>query len=317
MTRQDTEAIEKFHRELLEHIRYDMPGNIRVIPLVESAVYVADAATKSYISDERGKKNAVLFVSNEVNPNFVQRSVQNSIDAKEILGEDLGSVILNPITNGIYDNLSFSIWPLQRDISRSFLLGRLQKFFVTPRVFNWLEAVSRQTLVSEIGPEMQEAIYLQPLSTICDQTRYPDHLRRFAVKALSHVQTGSLRAVTVLQHSDLWLGNVLLARNQTAFMRDCYGFYLIDWGGANLAGIPFLDVVNFAASVRLNQTSLRRQVARHCQLLQCTFADAMLYLVVALANIGTRLEHFPESRYLETCTRLLDLLNSVTECARH
>jgi thiamine kinase-like enzyme len=311
MNRQDADAIENFHRQLLEHIRHDKPGNIRVIPLVKSAVYVADSPTKSYISDQSGKKNAVLFVSNEVNPNFVRRSVHNSADAKKILGEDLGSVILTPIASGIYENLSFSIWPLERDISRNFVLRRLQKFLVTPRVFNWLEAVSRQTLCGEIGPETKEAIYLQPLAKICDQKWYPDHLRRLAEDAISHVQTDSLRPVTVLQHSDLWLGNVLLPRKQTVSARIHHGFYLIDWGGANLAGIPFLDVINFADSVCLNHTRLERELARHCRLLQCTFADAMLYLVVALANIGMRLEHFPESRYLETCDRLLNLLNGV------
>jgi|tagenome__1003787_1003787.scaffolds.fasta_scaffold20958280_2 hypothetical protein len=313
MNRQDADAIENFHRQLLEHIRYGKPGNLRVIPLVKSAVYVADSPTKSYISDQSGKKKAILFVSNEVNPDFVQRSVRNSVGAKKILDKDLGSVILTPIASGIYENLSYSIWPLQRDISRKFIFRRLQTFLVTPRVFNWLEAVSRQTLCTEIELDMKKAIYLQPLAKTGDQKRYPDNLRRLAVNALAHVQTGSLRPVTVLQHSDLWLGNVLLPRKETATARDRYGFYLIDWGGANLAGIPFLDLINFADSVRLNHTRLKRELARHCRLLQCTLADAMLYLIVALANIGTRLEHFPECRYLEKCDRLLNLINRVIE----
>lgn len=311
MTGQDTTAIVKFHRALLDDLHVGTFGKSGIVPFLNPTAQVADAPTRSFITDESGKKSAVLFVSNGVNPQLVGRSVKNGIEAKKVLGSDLGSVILDPIAHGIYKNLSYSIWPLQREISSNLIVGRLQKRFVVPRIFYWLEGAARQTLCRPLNTEMKEAIYVQPLSAFCKISRYPDQLRQLALQALHAVQKENLQPITLLQHSDLWLGNILLPRNRAAFLRKRYAFYVIDWSGAAVNGVPFFDLIRFAASMRLSKASLKRLVSRHCQLLNCEVADAKLYLMVALANVARKLEHFPESRFLDMCNQTVDLLQGI------
>ena len=311
MRRQDSSAVVDFHRELLEQLDLGGLSRCQIGPTPKSAVDVADAPTRSYITNERHEKIAILFVSNEVSPGLVGRSVDNGIEVKTILGNDLGAVVLDPIAHGIYRDLSYSIWPLQRDLSSSFLWGRVQRRLLVPRVVDWLEAVARRTLRRNLNAELTERVYLNPLSAFGKNQQYPAHLTALARQALARVQKETLQPFAVLQHSDLWLGNVLLPQRLVDMLHKEHGFYVIDWGGATPSGLPFFDVVRFAASVRPSRTYFKHIIAQHCGMLACEMADAKLYLIAALANVGQHLEHFPESRYLAMCDQTLDLLSSI------
>jgi hypothetical protein len=200
---------------------------------------------------------------------------------------------------------------VQRDVSKNVIARRLQKLLVAPRVFDWLDRVARRTLCCSLEAEKNEAVYLRPLLAFYNNARYPDELRGLARQALAELQAGKLRQVTHLQHSDLWLGNILLPRNFADFVRKRRAFYIIDWGGATISGVPFFDMVRFAASVRPAKAYFKRLVSRHCELIECERSDAKLYLIVALANVGMNLENFPESRYLKMCSETIDLISSI------
>ena len=74
-------------------------------------------------------------------------------------------------------------------------------------------------------------------------------------------------------------------------------FVVIDWPGSELRGYAIFDLIRMSQSMRLNTRSLRREIASHCQLLNCGMADSLSYLLAALGHIAMNLEHFPVDAY--------------------
>ena len=105
---------------------------------------------------------------------------------------------------------------------------------------------------------------------------------------------------------------VLLPADRVSQQSAACGFRLIDWGGAQLQGIPFWDLAQLGESLSLPAFWARREVRRHASLLGCQAEDAMSYLALGIADLGTRLEHMPVELYLEGGERLHRFLrNSV------
>ncbi|MCZ6853276.1 MAG: hypothetical protein O7G86_05075, partial [Gammaproteobacteria bacterium] len=145
----DSNEITELHRSLLEKIRCNKWGFFGVTPIVPPPLKMgraADDPSKSYITDESGRRIGVLILSNTVNTHLVARSVARAREAKLALSDRLGSVVLEPIVDADFSGQSFAIWPLQRDLSSSRLLRHLQKRVVRRKVLRWLEAATRHTM---------------------------------------------------------------------------------------------------------------------------------------------------------------------------
>src|SRR4051812_19940198 len=103
-------------------------------PLIEpfKKITVADSPTRSLVIDARGKPCAVLFVSSSVDADYIEHSLRNARAAKQMLGEELGSVILEPLAEGRFRGLSFALWPWHRRLSPVRGVGYLQRQLLLP-----------------------------------------------------------------------------------------------------------------------------------------------------------------------------------------
>ena len=312
----DTQEIKNLHCKLLESIsgtvRIDF-GLADVVDLVPSPdkQCVADSPSKSYLGDVRGCRTAVLILSSHVSPQLVARSVAKARDAKRALSDHLGDVVLEPIVADVFRGLSFAVWPLQRGLSSLRMVRGFQRRLLRRRALCWLQDATRHTMRSDIGPDLLRTIYVAPLERVAEDGRLPPGLRDAAFLGLGRIRSAAWNPVTVLQHSDLWLGNFLLPLDRNAARPSRWGFYIIDWAGAMIAGQPFIDLVRFCMSSGTTAARLGSEIAAHCRIVQCEPRDAISYSAAALGTLGMNLEHFPESRYLGMCRSVYDHVSAV------
>ena len=129
-----------------------------------------------------------------------------------------------------------------------------------------------------------------------------------AGEALQSLERGDWSPRFVLMHGDLWEGNILRTPETPA---DAPGasrppFVLIDWPGARVQGYPFYDLLRITRSMRIGDAILRREVSRHCRLLDTNAAGALGHLLACLGHTGLNLEYFPPEMYAELCVNCLD-----------
>ncbi len=301
----DRNEILKTHRALLQALQADGgefdPSTVEPIRPPATKANVADDPSKSFVADSRGRRIGVLILSNPVSPRLVGRSVDRANEAKRRLTAELGSVVLEPIVADTFRGLSYAIWPIQRSLSSSRVLRWLQKRYIRPRALSWLRLAAQHTMCLGIATNALETAFLAPLSQLADDDRFSDEMRNGATDGLERISSREWLPVTILQHSDLWLGNFLLPRDKNCTKRNHYGFFIIDWAGATLSGHPFFDLLRFGMSSGATLKHLRSEILAHCDIVHCEIQDVVPYLLAALGTIGMNLEHFPEPRYLAMC----------------
>ena len=291
-------AVDETHGVLLDEARSTGTLGIEVgsvAPLGAGALgpAVADAAAKSLVSDKAGRPLGVLIVANSVDPNSMARSVDKASEAKRILGAKLGAVVLVPLASGEFRGRSYVLWPWWRPVSGARWLRFAQRTLLRPKVFAWLRAVAEHTKA-----ETENERFVAPLKAVVDDARLPSKMREMARSGLDRLAAGAWTPWTVLEHKDVWLGNILLPPNREARRLNPNKFVLIDWGGMADRGYAFLDLLYFSQSVSLPARQLRREVDALCRVLGCEHRDAVSYLLAGLGAIGMDLGHFPEDRYV-------------------
>ncbi len=307
MSSLDDGQLTELHSSLLETLRDRRFSKVLPLESKELRDRVPDNPTKTYVMDSEGRRVGVLIISNSVNPRLVATSVAKTREAKQALGEKAGSVVLEPVEDGGFSGLSFALWPLRRDLSSSRIVRYIERRRVRPKVLRWLETATRNTFCPDVGSELTQSLYTVPLKKMSENRRLSTGLRSAATRGLERLTAGRLAPVAVLQHSDLWLGNILLPLKGGARTRpDALGFTVIDWPGATLTGHPFFDLLRFGESSRISSRWMRSEIELHCRIVGCEPTEAVYYLAAALGIIGMNLEHFPESRYLEMCQRVFE-----------
>ena len=115
----------------------------------------------------------------------------------------------------------------------------------------------------------------------------------------------------MLEHGDLWLGNVLRppAPPWTPPDRGPWPpFVLIDWRGSTVRGHAFYDLLRAVESLGLPPAGVRQEVVRHASILGCHPEDGAGYLLAAIGTIGQSLGCFDVSRFRDLARRLVGLL---------
>ena len=293
--------IQHLHTALLASL--DTDAFARTLPIATPAHKhdVRDHTSHSYVCDASRSRIGVLTCSNRVNPDMIARSVTAARMAKQALAGPLGQVVLEPLAAGVYDGLSYAIWPLRRRFSALHVVRYLQERVIVPKVVRWLTEVHQHTMSSPLQPPVLESHCRQPLLHVSKDDRLPAEIRAAAARAIERLESGAWRPVCVLCHGDLWLGNILLPLARRFPWPDPYGFAVIDWAAASLTGHPFSDLLQFCRSDRLSSHDRHLCRARDaiCRIVECDRQDTLSYALSALGWLGTHLEHFPEQRYLE------------------
>jgi streptomycin 6-kinase len=170
---------------------------------------------------------------------------------------------------------------------------------LAPRVYQWLRDVASQT-----ATPADSTTLITNVRRLQQVPAAPTFVRMAAEKAEHDFLSGKLPPIRVLQHGDLWTGNILKRGPRT-------GFIIIDWAGARFDGAPFFDLVKFALSVGASRSTMRREIFAHSQLFGCRPPDALAYVLSGLGALYSELEYFPERKFLDLCEQKLHALKAV------
>ena len=260
----------------------------------------ADATAKGVFARSGGRRLAVVFLSNQTDPDMAARNARKARQVRDLLGEDLGCVVLNPLKEGVFQNRSFVVWPWCSSWSRYRLLRLAQRKLISLRAMAWLRAVARHTL-TDISSELRASLYDNPLQFLIEDTRMDSDIRRDAEQMLQRIESAAWHPKGVLEHNDLWLGNLLLPRKDEKEAGNPYGFIVIDWGGSSYPGHPVFDVLRFCSSAGISPRRIRAEIRAHMAITGSAFTDALGCILAGVGTVGLSPGHFPEERYLLGC----------------
>lgn len=296
----NSDAVLELHDSLLGNLRASahLDGSLaRVIPLVEAfkTIDVPDAPTRTIVVGAAGERRGVLFVSTPVEKNYVAQNVQKAEHARQMLGDDLGSVILRPLAHGEFRGLSFAIWPWHRPMTSLRGLAYLQRRYLSGKVLSWLFKATEATLQDPDSGQVG-SIFVEPLTLMEGDAELDARVRDIAKRALGRLDSGAWRPRIVLEHKEIG-GNILLPSGRGRRNLFPWGFIVIDWAGTNFSGYPFTNLLGFARTFRVGFARLRDELTRHCCIASCDPGDIVPNVLAALGFLRARLGNFPESNY--------------------
>lgn len=292
--------------QLLDRLRVALrPEGIGEISLLHASYKVADDPLKLLLHWPNGKPRALIKVSVEAAPQLVRREAEMARQTRELLGPELGRHIPDTIWVGEIEGLSYLVRAYYETLSGSRWISAIQKFWLRPRLFEWLRQVTAKSLVDATDEEIEQD-FIIPLKKIADDAECSRDVREMSKRALSRAEQGSWRPRYVLAHGDLWKDNVFLLGEMTlpSSLVGLADFVVIDWAGAMVKGHAIMDLIRLARSLGLSRQRLRQELITHCDILRCEVVDAAGYLAAAIGYLGMHLEHFPRNRYLalaESC----------------
>lgn len=267
---------------------------------VTDARTLPDSPAKLVICDAAHRPVAMAIVSPPRVPDVVAHRLDVGERCRQLLGARLGGVVLSPLDSGVIEECSYAIWPWRHPLSRARWRATMQRRRLRGPLLRWLRESAAATRQANEQRGLDPDFHT-PLKFMQAQDILPAPIRHAADEALARLDREHWRPAHVLDHNDLWAGNILLnprlARRQLG-----YAFTIIDWGGANLAGFGIFDLVRVAMSFGVRGRRLRRELLAHCRALGVAPTDAPGHLLAALGHIGLNRGHFGESEY----ARLVD-----------
>ena len=237
--------------------------------------------------------------------------VQKSRIARSILSDDLAAVVPSPIFDGRFMGRSYAIWPKYRPMSDRKIIRAVQKTRLYANLFAWLRGVAEVSINRNLSAAVVHQRCRLPLEHVRDNRTQSDELRSSADRALRLLEMGKWQPVSILQHTDFWLGNILLPRFSQQPLGNNFGFFAVDWGGSVVDGAPGFDLVRLCLSSNISLRRARREFANYMQSIKIEPEALISEVLVALGLIGTNLEELPEYRYLAMCASCLDYLRAV------
>jgi hypothetical protein len=261
---------------------------------------IEDGIKVLLIRDSARQPRAVILVSSPAAPNMVERAMRRARLAKSILGNFGGAHILDPVTEGKTDGLTYAVLPYCRPLSDSRPVWWIQRAFLLPSLLAWLRRATECT-ARELNPDSVDQRFGEPLRRLATLQLLGARMRAAASRALERLEADAWTPRFVLMHGDFWKGNVLTRPASASVERRAWqeGFVIIDWAGSEVEGYAIYDLVRLSESMRVHPRRIREEVEKHCRLLSCVPADARSYLLAALGHIALHLEHFPLFRYVQ------------------
>lgn len=212
-----------------------------------------------------------------------------------------------PIDHGSWDGISYALWAYRSPLSTNRLLKYAQKNLLAPKVRAWLSSIALQTRQEYLTADDLNRNFAEPLATLISYSS-DAALTRACEIAARRITNGDFRPVHVLQHGDLWLGNLLIKGSLELLDPEQPGFTVIDWGGATTSGYPFFDLVKFSMSCNMPPKATACHIDTVREIIRCEPADVVSYITCALGKLRQDLEHFPEDRFHKLCTSMLGYL---------
>jgi hypothetical protein len=283
---------------LLQDISTSLADTVTAITPIPSGVSVADSTEKYILRTTRA--DFILIISNEVSPLLVKRGTDRQREARAHLFGLAAEPVELPVHEGFTAEKSYAVWLRRQPLSSNRVRSKIERMLIAPRIYRWLREIA-----SQAKPLSETSRFVANLERLQEVAGVPQPIKIAADKASKAFRAGDIPAVQVVQHGDLWTGNILKAPSKT-------GFIIIDWAGARIDGAPYFDLVNFSLSIGASRSKLRREIAEHSRLLGGDPRHALAYVLSGLGALHIDLEHFPESCFLEMCERNFYTLQAVT-----
>lgn len=237
----DRQAMERLCQELVESLQVGLGNTSRIgsIALLCTPKDVADDPLKLVVCNATGRPMGVVHCSPRGSGDRVARDMELTRQAKRLLGDRLGRVILEPLAEGDVRGLSYAFHAQCAWLSTWRPLRTVQRMALRERVFTWLGRATAMT-ITQLEPEEMECGFVRPLKRLADLGAMSDNVRVEADRAVTRLATGKWIPRHVLMHGDLWMDNILIspAHGYAAAKGKRKGrFVIIDWGECGLERI--------------------------------------------------------------------------------
>jgi hypothetical protein len=284
---------------------------IKRLPAGSAAKGVQDSPGIYFVPGALAKDDAVLKISNENFPDLVELEVEKTRLARRVLSNDLAGVIPIPIFDGRFMGRSFVFLPKYRCMSDGKIIHALQKRLLYDNLFTWLRGVAEVSIDRNPSASSADKRWRLPLEYVREHRKQSSKIRSIADLALELLDKGRWRPVSVLQHSDFWLGNILLPSLSQRSSSNRFKFFVIDWGGSIVDGGPGFDMVRLCMSSRISLQRARGELLNYCRSINIDHDTLVFEVIAGLGRIGKNLNQFPEERYMTLCENTLDYLRAV------
>ncbi|MFC6638105.1 DUF1679 domain-containing protein [Sulfitobacter sp. JBTF-M27] len=144
-----------------------------------------------------------------------------------------------------------------------------------------------------MAPEAQESLAADVI-LLAENSNLPGRVKQTAAETSEQLRLGRWRPVQTVQHSDLWMGNIMYAPRGSA-----WSFSVIDWAGATVNGFPFFDFCRFCLSCSTSAHLTRRKLLRLLAALELEHDAVVPHVLCSLARMQRNLENFPEELFCE------------------
>ncbi len=260
---------------------------------------VDDYCEKFVVLDRGGRPAAFIAVSPPGHPESVREAASMSRAIRESLGNPWDSAVLTPWFVGDLQGRSYSITPYCQPVSSGRWSGRWQRLRLARPILQWLEGMTQASMrdISDV-----DAAVRQPLASLAEHARSDDRTRLAARVALGELDLGSWQPRSVVAHNDLWWGNFVRRPSDD---RGVVPFYVIDWAGGSVTGMPIYDLVRVADSLHLSLGRFRRALREHCSILGCRPEQSRHYLCVTFGRLLRNLGEWPEEQFVITARSCL------------
>ncbi|MCC7145568.1 MAG: phosphotransferase [Phycisphaeraceae bacterium] len=278
--------------------RFNCPLTLEPLQTITPQTDVADASLKFLARARQGRPVAFVLCASAVSPGSVSRSLARMLEIQQLLGPDLGRVILQPLAQGTVCDRSFAAMPLCQNVADFRPYWYLQRLSLRPAILCWLRKVTAHTL-APVPTDQLTNRFIHPLEHLSSLTQISPALRQAAADALSRLHAGSWQPRYVLAHNDLWAGNILLRKSvaPSCFIGGYPRLAVIDWGAAVVQGYAIYDLVRLGMALNCKGYRFQRQLRAHCRILECNARDAQSYLATALGHLSLNLGHVPFDRF--------------------
>lgn len=286
---------------LRERLGHRLPGlresaePIGSLELLDRRSIVSDDPSKVLVRGLGGRPLAMALCSCSAAPRLAERGARRAEASRHVLGEHLGSVILEPVLTGEIGGLTFVVLPWYESLATSHWGWAVQRTWLRPFALRWLREANHAAVRHHRGTEARQS-FVTALEHLAGRS-LSDPIRREVDYFLERLERGRWVPSHTLDHNDLWSSNFLRAHSRVHERRSEFPFVIIDWLGAQPKGYGMYDLVRLAESMQVGRLTLRHEIAGHCEALGCEPADAGGHLLACLGGLGIHLEHFPEERF--------------------
>lgn len=259
---------------------------------------VEDSVDVFLIRAQPRRDDSVLILSGPRHPDSVAEAAARAARIADGLPAHLAETVLRPDHQGRHGNRSFALYPRLGTFSRNRWIRYAQKRWIRSSVLEWtleIAACSRRPVEE---PKELEARFVEPLSYLAGEGEASSAMRRAANEAVEMLEGSSFVPVSVAQHGDLWLDNVLLNRGWPARRGRRFAFSVIDWGASEPRGYPFIDFLRYGLSSTRSSSWISAGLRAQRERLGLSLDAVLPHVCAGIGWLGTHRNSFPYRRYL-------------------